>query len=185
MSDGSKPRVGISTCLLGQRVRYDGDHKRHDWLVDELGPEVTWVPVCPEVELGLGVPREPIQLVPVAGRGGDAEVLRLIGARSRRDLTEDMRAFAAARAEALAAEKLSGYVFKTRSPSCGITAVKVYDYPGEDPPWEARGQGLFAAAFIARFPDLPVAEEHELDDPAVRARFRERVHAAHARACMQ
>lgn len=185
MSAGSKPLVGISTCLLGQQVRYDGAHKRHDWLVDELGPQVIWVPVCPEVELGLGVPREPIQLVPLAGRPPDSEVLRLIGAHSRRDLTEDMRAFAAARVEALAAERLSGYVFKTRSPSCGITRVKVYEYPGEDPPWEARGQGLFAAAFIARFPDLPVVEEHELDDPAVRASFTKRVRAAHARACMQ
>lgn len=172
-----KPRVGISACLLGRQVRYDGAHKRHDWVVDVLGTEVEWVPICPEVEFGLGVPREPIQLVPSA----DPEVILLMTARTRRDITEAMRTFSAARVEALASEGLSGFVLKTKSPSCGLTQVKVYEYAGEDAPSEPRGQGLFAAALIARHPDLPVIEEHLLDDPEAREHFRRQVFDHHSR----
>lgn len=186
MSTTQKPRVGISACLLGQEVRYDGAHKRHDWVVEVLAPQVSWLVICPELELGLGVPREPIQLVPAGPDtppdAVDSDGLRLVGAHSKRELGPAMRAHAAARAEALAAENLSGYIFKSRSPSCGLAPkVKVYDYPGEDPPWEARGRGLFAAALVARLPDLPVVEERDLDDPAAQADFLRRLHAYHAR----
>ena len=177
MSGEDKPRVGTSACLLGRQVRYDGGHKRHDWVVDVLGPQVEWVPICPEVEFGMSVPREPIQLVPSA----DPETLLLITAQTRRDITEAMRTFSAARVEALASERLSGFVLKTKSPSCGLTQVKVYDYPGEGAPSEPRGRGFFAAALVARYPDLPVIEEHSLDDPAARERFLHQVLAHHAR----
>ena len=163
---GISVRIGISACLLGQRVRYDGDHKRHDWLTDELGPQVTWVPVCPEVEVGMGVPREPIVLIDDG---------RLLGVETGRDSTAAMQEYAAERVARLHDENLSGYVFKSKSPSCGIASVKVYTGASETEPVATNGRGLFAAALMARYPDLPVAEERDLDDPARRSAFVEQV----------
>ena len=165
-----RPRVGISRCLLGDEVRYDGTHRLDETVIAWLGPHVEWVPVCPEVEIGMGTPREPIQLVKSAGgvRSLDARV-RLIGVQSGIDWTGRMHAWAAARAAALAALGLSGYVFKARSPSCGIDDVVIRDVE------ERRGRGLFAEAVINAFPDLPVADEASLADAAVRASFLERV----------
>jgi uncharacterized protein YbbK (DUF523 family) len=149
-----KPRVGISSCLLGRPVRYDGGHKRDDWIVRTLSRRVAFVPVCPELELGLGVPREPIRLE----RGG-----RLVGVESRRDHTAAMRRFAEARVAALAALGLSGYILKSKSPSCGKSGVRVRG-GGASP-------GAFAAVLLARLPDLPVEDEARLADPRVSARF--------------
>jgi uncharacterized protein YbgA (DUF1722 family)/uncharacterized protein YbbK (DUF523 family) len=170
-ADPRPVRVGISSCLLGEEVRFDGGHKRDGFLVGTLGPYVEWVPVCPEVEVGMGTPREPIRLV----RVGDA--VRLIGTRSAEDWTVRMERFARARAEALAPLGLSGYVLKKDSPSCGMTRVKVY--PAAGGVSERNGTGLFAAALKDRFPSLPVEEEGRLSDPRLRENFVERVFAYH------
>ena len=162
-----RPRIGISSCLLGDTVRWDGGHKRDPWLVDVFGVHVDWVPVCPEVEAGFGTPREPMQLVRAADRN-----VRLVTTTGR-DLTAQLEQFAAARVERLAHENLSGYVLKSNSPSCGVERVRVYGQPDGEPTRD--GRGLFAEALIARFPELPVEEEGHLADPAVREQFLERV----------
>src|SRR6266436_4047539 len=117
-------RLGISACLLGHEVRWDGGHKRDHFLAETLGRFVEWVPVCPEVELGLGVPREPIRLE------GDPAAPRLVAANSRRDLTRAMTRLARARAAELARLDLVGYVFKKDSPSCGMERVRVHGEGG-------------------------------------------------------
>jgi uncharacterized protein YbgA (DUF1722 family)/uncharacterized protein YbbK (DUF523 family) len=164
-----KVRLGISTCLLGEHVRYDGGHKRDPFLADTLGPFVEWVPVCPEVEIGLGVPRPAIRLT------GRADTPRLVLERSGEDLTERMRRFSAQRAADLARLGLDGYVLKRASPSCGLFGVRVYG--GDGHPGRV-GRGLYAAALVRRFPDLPIEEEGRLRDPALRENFIERVFAA-------
>lgn len=164
-------RVGISACLLGQRVRFDGGHKHDRYLTDTLGQHFEWVPVCPEVEVGLGTPREPVRLVRREGE------VRLATTRTDVDLTQRMRAFAGARVAALAEEDLSGYILKKDSPSCGMERVRVYAPKG---PATRDGQGLFAAALLEQFPDLPVEEEGRLCDPRLRENWVERVFAYHA-----
>jgi uncharacterized protein YbgA (DUF1722 family)/uncharacterized protein YbbK (DUF523 family) len=166
--DEAPIRVGISSCLLGQEVRFDGGHKRDRWLTGVLAPYVEWVPVCPELELGMGVPREPVQLVRAAGG------VRLLGTRSRRDWTDAMRAFAARRAGALRRLDLCGYVLKKDSPSCGMERVKVRDARGLA---RRDGRGLFAEALRAELPLLPVEEEGRLEDAALRESWLERVFA--------
>src|SRR5256712_3236556 len=158
-------RLGISACLLGQAVRWDGGHKRDPFLAETLGRFVEWVPVCPEVELGLGVPREPIRLE------GDPVAPRLVAATSRRDLTRAMTRLARARVAELARLDLVGYVFKKDSPSCGMERVRVH---GGGPP-RPRGTRLFARALMERLPLLPVEEEGRLGDAALRESFIERV----------
>ena len=160
-------RLGISSCLLGDRVRYDGGHKRDPFLADLLGAYVEWVPVCPEVEIGLGVPRPPIRLV---GRPGAP---RLVVERTGEDLTARMSRFAEARAAEL--DALDGYVFKRASPTCGLFRVRVYGDAGE---LRGAGRGLYAAAITRRSPLLPVEEEGRLADAAIRENFIERVFAA-------
>jgi uncharacterized protein YbbK (DUF523 family)/uncharacterized protein YbgA (DUF1722 family) len=152
------PRVGVSACLLGEAVRYDGGHKRLDALLEEFRGKVEWRPVCPEVEMGLGVPRETIQLE------RRADGIRLIAATTRRDLTGPMRQWAASRLASLAEERLCGYVFKARSPSCGLDSTPAAG-------GEGRSSGLFAALFRERFPSIPLAEEEDLRAPAGRERF--------------
>jgi uncharacterized protein YbbK (DUF523 family) len=162
-----KPRVGISSCLLGQTVRYDGGHKRAPSLVDKLDPLVEWVPVCPEIEIGLGVPRPPIDLY---ARGGG---VRLVMPATGRDLTDDMRAYARAKVARLAALDLSGYVLKAKSPSCGLGTARVLD--DEDEVVHRGGTGLFAEALKARLPELPVEEETALQTPEAIDSFFERI----------
>jgi uncharacterized protein YbgA (DUF1722 family)/uncharacterized protein YbbK (DUF523 family) len=161
------PRIGVSTCLLGEEVRFDGGHKRDPFLVETFGRHVEWVPVCPEVEAGLGVPRESMHL----RRGADG--VRLVTTKSGVDHTERMQRHAVRRVAALGAAGLSGYVLKKNSPSCGMERVKVY---GESGP-VGRGRGLFAEALIHAFPHLPVEEEGRLSDPRLRENFVERVFA--------
>ncbi len=161
------PRVGISACLLGERVRYDGGHKRDAFLVDVLGPFVEYVPVCPEVELGLGVPRETIRLE--RGEGGG---VRLVAPASDRDLTAAMSALADAICDRLAPLDLSGYVLKKSSPSCGYERVKIHDRNGMP---TKGGRGAFASVLLARFPRLPAEEEGRLNDPKLRENFIERI----------
>ena len=167
MHDSRPIRVGVSACLLGEAVRYDGGHKRNAFLTDTFGQFVEWVPVCPEVECGLGTPREPIRLTRVN------RTVRLLTVRTARDLTDDMDAYAATRLAELASENLSGYVLKKDSPSCGMH-VKVYDAHGVS---TKSGRGRFAVALVERFPHLPVEEEGRLSDPALRDNFVERVFA--------
>lgn len=166
-------RIGISACLLGQAVRYDGGHKLAAPLVRALSRVATLLPVCPEVEVGMPVPRPPIQLVR-RGRG-----VRLVDPASGADHTAAMTRWAAARARELERLGLSGFVLKEDSPSCGLERVKVHA-AGEPPARE--GTGLFARALLARLPLLPVEEEGRLEDPAARRRFLARVRAYAARA---
>ena len=166
----ARPRLGISACLLGQRVRFDGGHKQDAFLCETFGPFVEWIPVCPEVEVGMGVPRETVRLI---GAPSDP---RMIAERSGRDWTIAVKRFAAIRANELADLKLSGYVFKKNSPSCGVERVRVYD--SKNVP-ARRGRGLFAATVMTRLPLLPVEEEGRLNDPALRENFIERVFCYH------
>jgi uncharacterized protein YbbK (DUF523 family)/uncharacterized protein YbgA (DUF1722 family) len=161
-------RVGISSCLLGEPVRYDGGHKRDAFLTDELARHVEFVSLCPEVEIGLGVPRPTLRL---ERRGDD---VRMVVTESGEDLTERMRSWAQGAAERIAAAGLDGYVLKKSSPSCGMERVKVYDENGAP----ARGgRGLFAAALMERLPLLPVEEEGRLRDARLREHFVARIFA--------
>ena len=166
--DGLPIRVGISRCLLGDQVRFDGGHKRDLFLVETFGAFVEWVPVCPEVEAGFGTPRPAMRLVDRDGR------LRLLTIDGRVDLTATMDRYARERVAQLDAEALSGYVLKKNSPSCGLERVKVYSAAGM--PLRA-GRGLFARRLLERFPHLPVEEEGRLADPRLRENFIERVFA--------
>jgi FdhD protein len=156
----------VSACLLGERVRYDGGHKRDDFLAGVLAREVELVPVCPEVEMGLGTPREPMRLERQAGS------IRMVTVSSRIDHTALLEGWAAQRLAELERLHLSGYIFKADSPSCGLHAVKVFD--DEQHP-EPTGRGLFAAAVVARFPHFPVSDERQLADPVAREAFIRRV----------
>lgn len=159
-------RVGVSACLLGEPVRYDGGHKRDAYVVETLGRFFEFVPVCPEVECGLPVPREPMRLV------GDPAAPRLVTIKTGLDLTDKMRAFAARRVEELAKENLCGYIFKSKSPSSGYARVKVYNDQGVPVP---KGVGLFARAFMDRFPLIPAEDEGRLHDEKLRENFIERI----------
>ena len=161
-------RVGISACLIGDEVRFDGGHKRDAFLTETFGRFVEWVPVCPEVECGLGTPRESMRLVRVENG------VRLLTVRSGVDLTAQMEHFSRSRVSALEREDLSGYVLKKDSPSCGLERVKVYDRHGTP---TRGGRGMFAAALVEAFPHLPVEEEGRLADPRLRDNFVERVFA--------
>jgi uncharacterized protein YbgA (DUF1722 family)/uncharacterized protein YbbK (DUF523 family) len=161
-------RLGVSSCLLGEKVRFDAGHKRDRFVTDLLGNFVEWVPVCPELESGMGVPRPAMRLV----RQGDA--LQLLEIASGRDHTARMRDYAEKRVRALGALDLCGYVLKKDSPSCGMTRVKVYAQKGGA---KRDGTGLFASALLRAFPNLPVEEEGRLNDPNLRENFIERVFA--------
>jgi uncharacterized protein YbgA (DUF1722 family)/uncharacterized protein YbbK (DUF523 family) len=160
-------RIGISSCLLGQEVRFDAGHKRDPFLVETFGKYVEWVPVCPELEVGMGVPREPVRLVQVGER------VHMRGVRSGTDWTDRMDRYASRKLRSL--PELTGYVFKKDSPSCGVFRVKLYDDAGAPP--ARTGAGLFAAAFRAQFPLVPVEEEGRLHDPRLRENFISRVFA--------
>jgi uncharacterized protein YbbK (DUF523 family)/uncharacterized protein YbgA (DUF1722 family) len=162
-------RVGVSACLLGQRVRWDGGHKSDAFLIETLGRFVEWVTVCPEVEVGLPVPRDTLRLV----RRGEA--IRMVMPRTGTDHTQEMRSYAARAVRALAARDLCGFVLKKDSPSCGMARVKVYAETGGSPSRD--GRGLFAAELIRRMPHLPIEEEGRLQDRRLRENFVERLFA--------
>jgi uncharacterized protein YbgA (DUF1722 family)/uncharacterized protein YbbK (DUF523 family) len=169
-ADEGPIRIGVSSCLLGAKVRFDGGHKRSDFLVDTLGRFVEFVPVCPEVEIGLGVPRETLRLV----RDGAAHGIRLVANQTALDHTKAMNSYAERRVAALGREGLSGYILKKDSPSCGMERVRVYGSSGMP---TRDGSGLFATALIRRYPSLPVEEEGRLNDARLRENFVERVFA--------
>jgi uncharacterized protein YbgA (DUF1722 family)/uncharacterized protein YbbK (DUF523 family) len=161
-----KIKLGISSCLLGEKVRYDGKHKLDHFLTDTLGEYIDWLPVCPEVESGLPVPRKAMHLV------GDPEAPRLMTIQSGVDHTGRMRQWANRKIKVLASEDLCGFVFKSRSPSSGMRGVKIYSREGMP---VGTGSGIFAKAFQDRFPLMPVEDEDRLRDPALRENFIERV----------
>jgi uncharacterized protein YbbK (DUF523 family) len=164
----AKPRLGISARLLGQKVRFDAGHKRDYFLNKVLGSFVEWIPVCPEIDVGMGVPREPVRLV------GNANEPGMIAERSGKNWTGAMKRFSASRAGELQRFNLSGCVFKKDSPSCGMERVKVYAQTGGA---SRNGRGLFAAAVMNKLGLLPVEEEGRLDDSVLRENFIERVFA--------
>lgn len=161
-----RPRVGISLCLLGEEVRYDGAHKRDRVITDELGEYFEWVPVCPEVDVGMGVPREPVQLL------AEGDGVRLVGVHSGRDWTEEMSAYAETKVAELAAAGVDGFILKKDSPSCGTEQVQRFDAAGLP---TRDGVGAFARVLMERLNTLPVEEEDRLADTAVRERFIARV----------
>jgi len=189
--DGGPLRIGVSACLLGHAVRWDGGHKREAALADDLTGVVEWVPVCPEVEVGMGVPRPPVRLE----RARDGAT-RVVDPASGRDWTPALTRWAGVRLRELDRLRVCGYVLKSRSPSCGLAHVPVYDAgtaagrgasaaagaravsargasgAGDAP--SAPGRGAFAAALVARFGGLPVEEEGALRDAGARAHFLER-----------
>ncbi len=166
MTDNEKIKIGISSCLLGNKVRFDGGHKHDKYITGTLGAYFDFVPVCPEVECGLTVPRESMRLV------GPPESPKLITNKSGTDHTYKMNDWAAGRVEQLAEEKLCGFIFKSKSPSSGMERVKVYDKNNVP---RAVGVGLFAQVFMNRFPILPVEEEGRLHDMVLRENFIESV----------
>lgn len=159
-------RLGISRCLLGDEVRFDGGHKRDNFLTDVFGRYVEWVPVCPEVEAGLGTPREAMRLV------GNPQHPRLLTIKSGHDHTQLIEKMTTNRLADLEDLDLSGYVFKRGSPSCGVQRVRVYTEHGMP---SQNGAGIFARAFVERFPMIPVEEEGRLCDAPLRENFIERV----------
>ena len=161
-------RIGVSACLLGERVRYDRGHKLDPFLVDTLGRHLDYVPVCPEVECGLGVPREAMQLV------GDEASPRLVTIRTNRDVTDLMMSWVRRRVIELEREDLCGFIFKSGSPSCGMEGVPVCNEEGVQ---VRRGKGLFARTFMDHFPLLPVEEDGRLHCQALREGFMERIFA--------
>jgi len=163
---GEKITIGISSCLLGEKVRFDGGHKLDHYLKDTLGAYVSWMPVCPEVETGFPVPREAMRLV------GDSSSPRLVTVRSGMDHTDRMRAWAKRKLGEIEKHDLCGFIFKARSPSSGMRGVKVYGASGV--PTHA-GVGIFARMFMERFPFVPVEDEGRLHDPALRENFIERI----------
>lgn len=161
-------KIGVSTCLLGEKVRFDGGHKHDRYITQTLGQYFEFVPVCPEAECGLGIPREAMRLV------GSVEHPRLVTNKSGIDRTEQMLSWASGRLDALEKENLCGFIFKKNSPSSGLYRVRVYNEKGNP---VKTGRGLFAAALIKRFPRIPVEEEGRLHDPGLRENFIEQVFA--------
>ncbi len=158
--------IGVSACLLGYKVRYDGGHRRKAFIADTLSRQAHLVPVCPEVECGLPVPRETLHLA------GDPRRPRLVGTATGRDRTHRMTTWVARRLQQLEKENLDAFIFKKKSPSCGLMPVKVFSAAGQV---AGRGQGVFAERFMAHFPRLPATEEDGLNDPRQRENFITRI----------
>ena len=165
--------IGVSACLLGEKVRYDGGHKHDSYITGTLGIFFRLVPVCPEVECGMPIPREAMRLV------GSPENPRLMTVRSGVDKTGQMLEYSEKKVRELETEELSGFIFKKNSPSSGLYRVKVY----QDGQPARKSSGLFAAAVVRHFPLLPVEEEGRLNDPQLRENFLERVFASHRWKC--
>jgi len=167
-SSEPKIKVGVSSCLLGEKVRWNGDHKQDLFVKDLLGQFFEWIPTCPEVEVGMGIPRETVQLA------GDPKAPRMVGNSTGTDWTVRMNRYSKKRSAELETSNLCGYIFKNRSPSCGIARIKVYGKGGMPTP---NGRGLFADAFMRQYPLVPVEDEGRLHDPGIRENFITRVFA--------
>ncbi|KTC88047.1 MULTISPECIES: YbgA family protein [Legionella] len=161
--------LGISSCLIGEKVRFDGGHKRNSYLCELLANYVDFLPICPEVAIGLGIPRAAIRLV------GNPKSPRLVEVNNpQQDYTQIMQEFANSTIKQLT--NISGYILKSQSPTCGLKQVKVYQDKGVAP---KLGQGLFAKVLAERFPCLPIEEEGRLNDPKLRENFIERLFIYH------
>ena len=163
-------RVGISSCLLGSRVRFNGQHKKDSYVVDVLDKYFKWIPICPEVDIGMGIPREPVRLV------GELENPEMIGVKSEKTWTQKMVGYSRKKANQLKQMKLHGYILKSKSPSCGMERVKVY-LDSAMP--VNKGTGLFARQLMQTIPNLPIEEEGRLNDPELRENFIVRVFCYH------
>jgi uncharacterized protein YbbK (DUF523 family) len=161
-----KVKVGISSCLLGNNVRYDGGNKLDKYVLDTFGRIVEWVPICPEVESGMHVPREPMQLV------GDVVKPRLITIETKRDRTEQLTRWIGIRLRELEQADLRGFVFKARSPSCGVNGAELFSTAGTS---MGVSTGLFAEAVMRCFPTLPVEDEEGLHDVGTCEQFLARI----------
>jgi uncharacterized protein YbgA (DUF1722 family)/uncharacterized protein YbbK (DUF523 family) len=171
VKDDEKLRIGVSQCLLGEEVRFDGGHKRNRFVMNTLSYYVAYTGVCPEVEVGMPTPREAIRL------SGTSESPRLIGVQSATDHTDAMEAWSSSRLSWLEEQSLDGYIFKKDSPSCGLFRVRVYDPDSGVPSRD--GRGVFARAVVDAFPLLPVEEEGRLNDPPLRENFISRIFIYH------
>ena len=170
-SAAAKPLVGVSACLLGHAVRYDGNDKRNDFIVDQLGQQCDFLPVCPEAEAGLGIPRPPVQLV------GDLNKCRARGRDDPQlDVTDRLENFS--RQQLLRLDKISGYIFKSRSPSCGLVDTPIFN-PDRLSDFQS-GAGIFAGIVTSFYPSLPVCDENMLNDPDFAEEFIHRVLNHHA-----
>lgn len=165
-----KIKIGVSSCLLGNKVRFDGGHKKDYFLTETLSQFVEFVPVCAEVEIGLPIPRETLRLQKIDGK------IRLIFNKSKEEITEKMEKFSEKRVKIVEDENLSGFILKKDSPSCGMERVKVYSEKGIP---EKNGKGIFAKVLIEKYPLLPIEEEGRLNDINLRENFIERVFAFH------
>jgi uncharacterized protein YbgA (DUF1722 family)/uncharacterized protein YbbK (DUF523 family) len=161
-----KVKIGISSCLLGKKVRYDGGHKLDRYITDTLGQYFDWVPVCPEVEYGLPVPREAMHLT------GKPDSPRLLTIHSRVDHTEGMLKWVCKKLKELEKDKLCGFIFRSKSPSSGIRGVKIYTSSGI---LNRTGAGIFGGAFMQHFPLIPVIDDSGLHNPGLRENFIEKV----------
>jgi uncharacterized protein YbgA (DUF1722 family)/uncharacterized protein YbbK (DUF523 family) len=169
-SEDDSIKVGVSACLLGERVRWDAGHKKDRYLTDTLGRYFRLVPVCPEVEVGMGVPRESVRLA------GDVSAPRMVGNKTGEDWTDRMNDFIRKRLKQIERYDLSGYVLKKDSPSCGMERVRVYNKSGIP---IKKGRGFFGGALVDHFESLPIEEEGRLNDHALRENFIVRVFAFH------
>jgi len=169
MQQPAQPKLllGVSSCLLGNKVRFDAGHKEDSFLTKILAEYVEFLPVCPEVDIGLGIPRETIRLE------GDPRNPRLIAPKSGRDLTDAMQDYSERRVSELATLNLHGYILKSKSPSCGMVHVRLYQAQAVS----KNGVGIYAAALLRRFPTLPIEEEGRLNDSVLRENFVERLFA--------
>ena len=168
MTGEKKIRIGVSSCLLGKEVRYNGGHSHDRYITEILGKYFTFIDVCPEVEAGFGIPRETLRLA------GDPEAPRLVTTKTGIDMTDRMATWINKRVAELEKEDLCGFIFKKGSPSSGMERVRVYTEKGMP---SRRGSGMFAKAFMERFPLVPVEEEGRLNDPVLRENFIERIFA--------
>ena len=166
-----KIKIGMSSCLLGEEVRWDADHNHDQYVRDVLGSYFDYVSICPEVDVGMGVPRETVALY------GTLENPKMITKRSKTDWTKKMNHYTKDRIHELTKENLCGYVFKGKSPSCGIGKVPIYSEFGSSR--MRHGSGMFASSFVKVFPLVPVEDERRLHDPVIRENFIVRIFCFH------
>jgi uncharacterized protein YbgA (DUF1722 family)/uncharacterized protein YbbK (DUF523 family) len=166
----SKIKVGVSSCLLGEKVRWDGNHKQDAVVKNQLGRIFEWVPTCPEVEIGMGIPRETVQLT------GNPMAPRMVGTTTATDWTRRMNRYSKKRSSELGRMNVCGYIFKSKSPSCGIARIKILSNNGKT---QSKGRGMFADSFMQKYPLIPVEDEDRLHDARVRENFITRVFAYH------
>ena len=161
-------KIGVSSCLLGKEVRYNGGHSLDRYVNGTLSNYFTFIDVCPEVEAGFGIPRETMRLV------GDPDAPRLLTTKTKKDFTDQMQNWAKRRIMELEKEDLCGFIFKKGSPSSGMERVRVYSDRGMP---SNRGRGMFARAFMDHFPLIPAEEDGRLNDSTLRENFIERIFA--------